>query len=124
MNPNKSAEQMEREIEEIKRNLLALGPMHPGSVSRQYQQCGNPACKCMHPETPQKHGPYYKLAYVHRGKRVCRFVRAACVDEMKVRLAAYKTFRSLVDKWVALSIKQGVAEFFVPVARNQQRKPK
>jgi predicted alpha/beta superfamily hydrolase len=124
MNTTTSAKRLEREIETIKQNLLALGSMHPGSVSRQYQVCGNPACRCMHPKTPQKHGPYYKLAYVHRGKPVCRFVRAACVDEMKTRLAAYKKFRSLIDKWVELSIQQGVSDFFTPTPKAKVAKSK
>ena len=124
MNTNPSAERLEREIEAIKQKLLALGPLHPGSVSRQYQVCGNPACRCLHPTKPQKHGPYYKLAYVHRGKPVCRFVRAACVDEMKTRLAAHKTFRSLVDKWIELSIRQGMVEFFAPATKAQVKSPR
>jgi hypothetical protein len=122
MNTNTSAERLEREIEVIKQKLLALGPMHPGSVSRQYQACGNPACRCLHPKKPQKHGPYYKLAYVHRGKPVCRFVRAASVDEMKTRLAVYKTFRLLVDQWIELSIRRGMIEFFAPVAKAQTQR--
>ena len=121
MNTNPSTERLEREIEAIKQKLLALGPMHPGSVSRQYQACGNPACRCLHPTKPQKHGPYYKLAYVYRGKPVCRFVRAACVDEMKTRLTAYKTFRSLVDKWIELSIRRGTLDFFTPTAKVHGR---
>lgn len=124
MNTKTSAERLGREIEAIKQHLLALGSMHPGSVSRQYQVCGNPACRCMHPEKPQKHGPYYKLAYVHRGKPVCRFVRAACVDEMKARLAAYKTFRTLMDKWIELSIRQGMIEFFAPATKGRGRSPR
>lgn len=124
MNTNASVKRLEEEIEAIKKNLSALGPMHPGSVSRQYQRCGNPACRCMHPEKPEKHGPYYKLAYVHRGKRVCRFVRAACVEDIKARLAIYKTFRSLMDKWVELSIRRGVVEIFAPAAKAQPPKSK
>jgi hypothetical protein len=54
---------------------------------------------------------------VHRGKPVCRFVRAACVEEMKTRLAAYKKFRSLMDKWIELSIRQGMIEFFSPATK-------
>lgn len=122
MNTNPSVERLEREIEAIQQNLLALDPMHPGSVSRQYQVCGNPACRCMHPKKPQKHGPYYKLAYVHRGKPVCRFVRAACVDDMKARLAAYKTFRTLMEKWIELSIRRGILEFFAPAAKRRVRR--
>jgi len=124
MNTNTSLKRLEGEIEAIKQKLLALGPMHPGSVSRQYQVCGNPACRCMHPKKPQKHGPYHKLAYVHRGKPVCRFVRAACVEGMKERLAVYKKFRSLTDKWIELSIRRGKSEFFPPTAKGKARKPK
>ena len=118
MNTNRSLAGLERQIVTLLEKLRALGPMHPGSVSRQYQVCGNPACRCMHPKQPRKHGPYYKLAYVHRGKPVCRFVRADCVAEMKKRLHEYKMFRALMDRWIELSIRRGVTEFFTPAARK------
>jgi hypothetical protein len=118
MNTNHSPGRLEGKIVRIQEKLRALGPMHPGSVSRQYQVCGNPACRCLHPQKPQKHGPYYKLAYVHRGKPVCRFVRADSVEEVKKRLRVYKTFRTLMDRWIELSIQQGVAEFFSPAAKK------
>ncbi len=125
MNTNTSLKQLESEIAAIKQKLLKLGPMHPGSVSRQYQVCGNPACKCMHPKKPQKHGPYHKLSYVYRGKPVCRFVRAACVDAMNERLATYKEFRSLMDQWIELSIQRGMIDFFAPISKATTRsKPK
>lgn len=110
----------EREIAQIKRDLQALGPMHPGSVSRQYQVCCKIGCKCMNADNPVKHGPYHKLAYVHRGRPVCRFVRAECVEGLSVRLAAYKKFRSLIDRWVELSIRQGGDDFFPSPGSNAQ----
>ena len=122
MNVNKTKKQLEKEIEKVKHQILEVGPMHPGSVSQQYQVCGNPNCKCMNKENPQRHGPYYKLAYVYHGKPVCRFVRAACVTEMKEQLANYKTFRSLMDKWIELSIEQGMIEFFSPVTKRERSK--
>lgn len=123
MNSNNSLARLENEIAAIKQQLLALGPMHPGSVSRQYQVCGNPNCRCMDTKRPQRHGPYYKLAYVHKGKPVCRFVRADCIQDVKQRLAAYKHFRSLIDKWIELSIRRGVIQFFSPVNKATARKP-
>ena len=123
MNTNKSVRDLAMEIVEIKQKLLALGPMHPGSVSQQYQVCGNPTCRCMHPKHPLRHGPYYKLAYVYRGHPVCRFVRAASVANMKQRLATYKVFRKLIDRWVWLSIQQGLSEFFSKTTNNPVRKP-
>ena len=112
MNTTPSIGGLERKIETIRQALLTLGPMHPGSVSRQYQVCGRAGCRCMAPEQPHRHGPYHKLAYVHRGKPVCRFVRADCVAEIIRRLATYKTFRTLVDQWIELCIRQGHIEFF------------
>jgi hypothetical protein len=116
----RQADAARREIARIKRDLQALGPMHPGSVSRQYQVCGKPGCKCMDADNPQKHGPYHKLAYVHRGRPVCRFVRAECVEALGARLEAYKKFRSLADRWVELSIRQGGDDFFPSQGSNAQ----
>jgi len=119
MNANKTLKKPEKELEDIKQQLLEVGSMHPGSMSQQYQVCGNKKCRCMDKETPQRHGPYYKLSYVYHGKPVCRFVRAACVEEMKVRLDAYKKFRLLTDKWIELSIEQGMAEFFTKKSNSK-----
>jgi hypothetical protein len=113
-----------KEIEAIKRELLALGPMHPGNISQQYHACGNPACRCHHPTQPEKHGPYNKLTYVHRGKTVCRFVRVEYVPDMQTRLAAYKTFRALMDKWIELSIQNGIADFFDQTDKPRPKHPK
>ena len=121
MNTNTSVGRLERKIAAIKRNLLELGPMHPGNVSQQFQVCGRPACRCAHPTKPERHGPYYKLAYVYRGKPVCRFVRAACVEDVKDRVAVYKQFRSMMDSWIKLSIQRGVIEFFTPVTTTKPK---
>ena len=107
---------IEREIGQIKRALLELGAMHPGSVSRQYQVCGKPGCRCMDDQNPRRHGPYHRLSYVHRGRPVCRFVRAECVADLSARLETYKSFRALVDRWIELSIHQGVTDFFTAPA--------
>ncbi len=114
MNPTPQRDALQRKIKTIQQALRTLGPMHPGSLSRQYQVCGRAGCRCMNPEHPHRHGPYHKLSYVHRGKPVCRFVRAACVTELTRRLATYKTFRKLIDQWIELSIQQGQVEFFTP----------
>ena len=111
----------------IQKELQALGPMHPGSISCQYQVCGRAGCRCGDPEHPQRHGPYHKLAYVYRGKPVCRFVRAGTQTLLKERLAVYKRFRQLIDRWIALSIQRGAIEFFPtasqPTKPRAQRKP-
>ena len=58
---------------------LALGPIHPGSLSTQYNVCGTPGCQGKDPRHPQKHGPYHQLSYTWRGKSTTRFVRPGLV---------------------------------------------
>jgi len=97
--------QWERRIRKIQERLAALGPMRPGSLSRQYKVCGNPTCRCQDPEHPRKHGPYYHLNYIRQGRNTTEFVKPADVAEVGRQLANYKLFRKLTGEWVAASIE-------------------
>ncbi len=99
-------QEIDQKILRLKKQLLALGPLHPGSLSRQYQVCGRAGCKCMDARKPRPHGPYTKLTYVFHGKFTCRFVRAGTVKEVTALLAAFKTHRKLTDQWIALAIQR------------------
>ena len=118
-----SISQIESEIRNIQTELQTLGPMHPGSISKQYQICGRAGCKCMDPKDPQRHGPYNKLDYVHRGKKTCRFVRAGTEHELAERTATYKRFRQLIDRWTELSIERGMIDFFPSAKKTPKKKP-
>jgi len=122
MKTSQSLEQLNQEIENVRQQLLALGPIHPGSVSTQYHKCGNPSCRCHDPVEPRKHGPYNKLTYSHAGRSTCRFVREECAEQLRQRLDNYKTFRALTARWIELSIQAGAIEFF-PKSRTALPKP-
>lgn len=107
-----SVKQLNQRIENIKQQLLEMGPIHPGSISKQYHACGNPSCRCHDPVDPKKHGPYNKLTYSHAGKSRCRFVRPECLEQLSQRIENHKLFRKLMAEWVELSIQLGTAEFF------------
>jgi len=123
MSKNHSIEQIKEEIEAIKQELLAIGPMHPGSISQQYHACGNPSCRCHDPQEPKKHGPYNKMTYVHRGRSACRFVKAEHLEELKDRLLHYKRFKKLMDRWIKLSIDMATIEFFDKSRKGASKKP-
>ena len=95
---------IEKQIERTQRELMALGPMRPGALSRQYAACQKPGCACVDPVNPKKHGPFYQLSYSHEGKSTTRFVRPGYALQIKKELAAYKQFRKLTQKWVALAL--------------------
>ena len=97
--------QIQRRIGQIQRQLAGLGPMHPGSISEQYNVCGQPGCRCKDPKQPRRHGPYYQLGYSWRGQHTTRFVKAEQVDQMREKLANYKRFRELTNEWVDLAME-------------------
>lgn len=118
MKKSLTVQEIDEQILHLKNQLMALGPLHPGSLSRQYQVCGRRGCKCVDPLKPQPHGPYSKLTYVYHGKFTCRFVRAGTVQEVTALLATFKAFRKLTDQWVALSIQRAQLGPLGPASRK------
>ena len=105
MIPVMKTTEIQRKIERLRQQLAELGPMHPGSLSEQYNVCGKPGCRCKDPKNPQKHGPYCQLSFTWRGKGRTRFVRAERLAEVRQKIANYKRFRELTDEWVDLVVE-------------------
>jgi len=106
MKTNPRIQDIEQKIENLKTQLGALGPLRPGSLSRQYHVCRKPGCRCQDPHKPRRHGPYYHLDYVHHGKKTTRFIRAPQLPDVRRQLANFKKLRRLVDQWVTLSLER------------------
>ncbi len=102
--------QIERQLEHLKRQLAQLGPMHPGSLSEQYNVCGKPSCRCKDPQKPQRHGPYCQLSFTWRGQSRTRFVRAERLTALRQKVSNYKRFRELVNEWVDLEVEREQVE--------------
>lgn len=98
----KKIRDLEQKIEKIKRELAAIGDLRPGSLSKQYNVCGTPGCKCK-ATPPQKHGPYYQLSFSRKGKSSTRFVKKDDVSTVKKQLQNYKRLKKLVDRWIDLA---------------------
>jgi len=101
----------ERQVLKLKTQLLALGPMLPGSLSEQWNVCGSPGCKCKDPEEPIRHGPYYQLSFSVRGKSSTLFVRPEEVAEARKRIRCYQRFKELV---------MALTRAYVDLARKQK----
>jgi hypothetical protein len=105
-----SVAQVQRRLAHLQRELLALGPVHPGSITEQYNVCGQPGCRCKDPKHPQKHGPYDQLSFTWRGKSSTRFLRPEQVEPMRRKVANYKRLRELMNEWVSLGVERERAE--------------
>jgi hypothetical protein len=101
---NEPINTLRTQIAAIKRELAQLEELRPGSLSRQYNVCGSPGCRCK-ATPPQKHGPYYHLSYTRKGKGGTRLVKKADLPAIRAELASYARLRKLVDGWIDLATK-------------------
>ena len=93
---------LEAQIDRIKQELASLGDLHPGSLSKQYNVCGNPTCRCK-ADPPRRHGPYYQVSFTRKGRSRTKFIKKPHVPIVKEHLKTYTRLRTLMDKWIELS---------------------
>src|ERR1700692_598468 len=93
---------LERQIDKVKRDLVALGDLRPGSLSTQYNVCGTPGCRCK-ATPPEKHGPYYQVSFTRKGKGSSKFIRKEDLPTIRKQLKNYETMKMLVDQWIDLA---------------------
>jgi len=98
-------QKLEQQINRLKTQLVELGPLRPGSLSRQYNVCGKPGCRCKDPRKPRRHGPYYQLNWVYGGKKTSEFVRRENLKPVRTQLVNYKRLRRLTDQWIGTALK-------------------
>jgi len=88
-----TCEKIVGQIERVKQQLQALGPMRPGAISRQYR---NPK---------EKKRPFYQISYTHRMKSRSEYLRPENLVAVRRETANFKRFRKLTDRWVDLALK-------------------
>ena len=89
----KRIRQIEQRIVRIKAALQAIGPMRPGSLTRQYRD----------PET--RTGAYWQISYTRQMKSRTEYVRKEWVAEIRKQIAMQKRFKRLIEEWGDLSIE-------------------
>jgi|SRR3989304_147456 hypothetical protein len=91
---NSRLSRIEKQIADIKEELMEIGEMRPGSLTKQFK---NPK---------DKTGGFYQLSYTHKMKSKTEYVRLHHLNELRKQINAYKKFKKLFEKWVELSIKR------------------
>jgi len=99
-----SQRSLQAKIGKIKEEIMALGlELQPGVLTRQYNVCGSPGCRCK-ADPPQKHGPYYQLSFTRKGKSRTQFVRRHELNLVQEQVRNYQRLKKLTDRWVALGM--------------------
>ena len=101
MNANIKA--MADRINRIKRELARIGPMRPGSLTRQKR-------------SPKYKGRYYQLSYTHKMRGYTEYTRAEFVPDIRRQIAEYKKFKKLTGEWILLAIT--LSKFRITLAKS------
>jgi hypothetical protein len=91
--------------EAVKRLLLALGYVRPGSVVRRFMPCGKAGCRCMQ-TPPCLHGPYYQWTRKDGGKTVTRRLTESEAELCRAWQANHRQLRALVRRLEKLSLRE------------------
>jgi hypothetical protein len=81
------------QIEQIKREIQAVGEMRPGTLTRQTYRRG------------KYQRPYWQISYTQKMKSKTDYVREECVNQIKRENAEYIRFKKLTARWVELALK-------------------
>ena len=84
---------IELQLQRIKHALLEIGPMRPGSLTRQYK------------DPHHRKGAYWQISYTRGMKSRTEYVRQEWVHEVRRQIATHKRFKRLIDRWLDLSIE-------------------
>jgi len=104
----KQIQQLERRMERIKEALQRIGPMRPGSLTRQFKD----------PE--HQVGAYWQISYTRQRKSRTEYVRQEWVPEIRRQIAVHKRFKQLVDQWVDLSIQHSQLTMRMVIPKVEQ----
>jgi hypothetical protein len=86
-------EQTEEQIQKLKQELMTLGPMRPGSITRQYRL------------PKEKKRPFYQISYTHLMRSRSEYIRPENVAALREETANFKRFKMLMQRWVDLALK-------------------
>ena len=90
----KSLQTFDRQIQSIQAQLAKLGPMRPGTLTRQYRQ----------PEPQQ--GAYYQISYTYQMKSHTEYVPKHQVGIVRQEIAVYQRFKKLTARWIDLALRR------------------
>jgi hypothetical protein len=96
---------VEKRLIRIRSEITAIGSFLPGSITKQYNVCGNKNCKCKDSVNPKKHGPYFQLAFYKKGKHSTAFIPKEIAKDVKNEVQNYKRAKKLMDLWINLQLE-------------------
>jgi hypothetical protein len=107
----KSLQTFDRQIQRIQTQLTQLGPLRPGTLSRQYRQ-------------PQRRqGAYYQLSYTYQMRSHTEYVPKREVAIVRKEIAVYQRYKELTAHWIDLALQRSRLRLQLARLAAAQSKP-
>ena len=95
--------ELERQREDLYRQLGRVGDFRRGSLNEVRRKCGKPNCACAQPGHPG-HGPQYNLTRTVEGRTRARHLKPGPeLEKIRREVAGYELFRDLVGQVTEVS---------------------
>jgi hypothetical protein len=94
-------EHLERQLNDLKKQITALGMAIPGSIQTVYLRCGKKNCRCQQDED-LRHGPYYLWYRRIDGKTTTQSIAEEDVNLFRSWIDNRCKLEALVQKIVSL----------------------
>ncbi len=101
-------EHIEKKIARIKAALEAIGPMRPGSLTEQFK------------DREKEEGAFWQLSYTRQMHSRTDYIRREWVKTTQQQIKEYKTFKRLIETWVALAIEH--AKLAMKIEKSKAKK--
>ena len=90
---NKRLATIEKKIASIKQQLLEIGEMRPGSLTKQYLK------------PKEKKGAYWQISYTYQMKSKTEYVKIEFIPQLEQQIKEFKNFKLLMQQWIDLAIE-------------------
>jgi len=96
--------QKKKSVDQVKQQIVKLGPVLPGSIGEQWNVCGTPGCKCKDLVNPKKHGPHYQLSFSVGGRSSSMFIKKEDLPEVRKRVKNYQELKKLITDLIQANV--------------------
>jgi hypothetical protein len=94
---------LEKEREEVLKEISRVGDMRKGSITETYRCCGKPACACQ-ANDHAGHGPYFAFTTKVSGKtRTVQLRAGSRLDKFQREVGTYRHFRALSERLIEVN---------------------
>lgn len=94
---------LEKEREEVLKEISRVGDMRKGSITETYRCCGKPTCACQ-ANDHAGHGPYFAFTTKVGGKtRTVQLRPGSRLDKFQREVDTYRRFRALSEKLIEVN---------------------